>query len=419
MDRRYEFIADPAHKENLSGRVTAACLNCRRKKIKCSGEAVCRQCREKGLVCEGPPSRKRPRKEDAASSAGEAPLLKNEQSQSDVDQEGDRRVQQQQEPQLLPAALSKEDSGYGDHGRGPWRASDEERSLSEEAVHISTASTRSHPHGQPSNAGATSSTFGSAAHQPLMSPLPPNFTSPFAFNTSVPHRSPPTNVSPSTVSPEEWSYVPQPNTATRTSYNNPSAHSRPQHSARSASAVMSAEPMDWSRRGSNDWWSTESGNAQTSADLITAAEALEDQAQGLRRQAARRQSGESDDMRSQPASQPSQPVGMRGSPMQTPYYDSSLRPPDAFDPSAFFHPDGSLRSGLTPSAGSFAPSWDVGGELQQPNRADGIPVETGRTAGGMRGSGAPTSQSSGSARSSFSHGTGERNLQQERRRYQQ
>lgn len=51
-ERTYTFIADPTHKENLSGRVTAACLNCRRKKIKCSGEANCRQCQEKGLVCE-------------------------------------------------------------------------------------------------------------------------------------------------------------------------------------------------------------------------------------------------------------------------------------------------------------------------------------------------------------------------------
>jgi len=51
-DRTYQFISDPTHKENLSGRVTAACLNCRKKKIKCSGEASCKQCLEKGTVCE-------------------------------------------------------------------------------------------------------------------------------------------------------------------------------------------------------------------------------------------------------------------------------------------------------------------------------------------------------------------------------
>ncbi|KAK4634492.1 hypothetical protein CLAFUW4_01617 [Fulvia fulva] len=59
----YRFISDPGHKENLSGRVRAACLTCRRKKIKCSGEPNCRTCREKGLVCEGLPERKRPRRD--------------------------------------------------------------------------------------------------------------------------------------------------------------------------------------------------------------------------------------------------------------------------------------------------------------------------------------------------------------------
>lgn len=64
--------ADPqplnsGHKENLSGRVRAACLTCRRKKIKCSGELNCATCREKGLVCEGLPERKRPTKESGSS----------------------------------------------------------------------------------------------------------------------------------------------------------------------------------------------------------------------------------------------------------------------------------------------------------------------------------------------------------------
>ena len=56
-DRTFQFISDPTHKENLSGRVTAACLNCRRKKIRCSGEAQCRQCAEKGIHCDVSPDR--------------------------------------------------------------------------------------------------------------------------------------------------------------------------------------------------------------------------------------------------------------------------------------------------------------------------------------------------------------------------
>lgn len=51
--REYRFITDPEHKENLSGRVRAACANCRRKKIKCSGTVPCRICEDKGRVCEG------------------------------------------------------------------------------------------------------------------------------------------------------------------------------------------------------------------------------------------------------------------------------------------------------------------------------------------------------------------------------
>lgn len=60
-EKVFRFISDPKHKENLSGRVRAACLNCRRKKIKCSGEKNCRICRDRGVVCEGFPERKRPK----------------------------------------------------------------------------------------------------------------------------------------------------------------------------------------------------------------------------------------------------------------------------------------------------------------------------------------------------------------------
>merc|ERR1712072_1512428 len=61
-ERTYTFIDDPNHKQTLSGRVQAACLTCRKKKIKCSGEQPCRQCTDKRLVCEEAPSRKRPQK---------------------------------------------------------------------------------------------------------------------------------------------------------------------------------------------------------------------------------------------------------------------------------------------------------------------------------------------------------------------
>ncbi|KAK3047326.1 hypothetical protein LTR09_011198 [Extremus antarcticus] len=56
----YHFVSDPGHKETLSGRVLAACANCRRKKMKCSGRIPCATCIEKGLICEGLVARKKP-----------------------------------------------------------------------------------------------------------------------------------------------------------------------------------------------------------------------------------------------------------------------------------------------------------------------------------------------------------------------
>ncbi|KAF2723950.1 hypothetical protein K431DRAFT_10540 [Polychaeton citri CBS 116435] len=68
-DKVYRFISDPEHKETLSGRVRAACLTCRRKKIKCSGDEPCQTCRDRGLKCEGLPPRKRARRLDPYQSA--------------------------------------------------------------------------------------------------------------------------------------------------------------------------------------------------------------------------------------------------------------------------------------------------------------------------------------------------------------
>ncbi|KAK5712833.1 hypothetical protein LTR15_011826 [Elasticomyces elasticus] len=63
-NRTFQFISDPNHKENLSGRITAACVNCRRKKIKCGGGRECKACQEKGLVCKGPSFRERASNDD-------------------------------------------------------------------------------------------------------------------------------------------------------------------------------------------------------------------------------------------------------------------------------------------------------------------------------------------------------------------
>lgn len=78
-EKVYRFIFDPTfhHKENLSGRVRTACINCKRKvglerlarnptrltyvqKIKCNGQVPCVTCREKNISCEGFIKRRRP-----------------------------------------------------------------------------------------------------------------------------------------------------------------------------------------------------------------------------------------------------------------------------------------------------------------------------------------------------------------------
>ncbi|KAK5126648.1 hypothetical protein LTR85_009582 [Meristemomyces frigidus] len=392
QDRMYRFIADPAHKENLSGRVSAACLNCRRKKIKCSGEVDCRQCQEKGLVCEGPPSRKRPK--NAASGAGDATLSNNEQCPAATGGEEDGRQYAQPRP---PVTLPNEDSGYSSHEHGPRRTSSNPRSSSGDAASVQPD--------QPADAPAMPSASRNATHHPMMSALPSDLTSPFAFNTSVLRHRSTNDESPTTVSPEDWSYIPHSN-ASMHSYHNvppapPGSQNRSYHIPHPALSNVTAGSMDWNRRNSNEWWSNEPGNAQASAELITAAEALEDQAQSLRRQAARQQSSESEGVRSQTVSQSPHSKG----PMQATFYDPILRPPSQFDASVYFHPDGSLRSGLTPGINQFPSTWSMGGGLhvmEQQNAGDGMAAVKDQDSSANQNPRAPGSLGSAGARSSAS-----------------
>lgn len=380
-------------------RVTAACLNCRRKKVKCSGEVDCRQCQEKGLVCEGPPSRKRAKNNRAASSAGEATFSINEQPEADGPREGHGSESSQQR---LPPTLLKEDSGYGSHERVPQVTSSEQRLSPEDAENSSTASAQYSAQGRPSDTPTAASKSSNTAQHYVLSPLPPDFTSPFAFNNLVHHQGSSNDATSNTAAPTGESYGTQSNASMHQYHNDLTApsnsHHVSQHSShhisRPALTNMSAESMDWSRRGSADWWSSAAGHAQASAELITAAEALEGQAQILRRQAARRQSGDWAGGRSGPISHSSQYVGMGRSSMQDTYYDSNLSHSEEFDASAFFHPDGTLRSGLTPGANQFTSSWNLDGELhalQQSGSPDQSQMETTDATSGSQNPEAPGS----------------------------
>jgi len=346
-ERTYRFIDDPAHKENLSGRVTAACLNCRRKKVKCSGEASCQQCHEKGLVCEGPPSRKRPKREHVS------PMSREMCSLNDQTQHGKGKrdsLQQQQQPAKLP----NEDSGYSSIGGNSWRASSQGRTSPQVNGPSNTATTLSSMRIQTHTAPgvSTSGTFA----LPITSSARSTFTSPLAFNTSVPGYHSVNDESPSTTSTEDWSFVAQSSRFVHEYYKHPTAPSDSSQGTHANSAAMSTGSIDFTRRNSNDWWSA-SGNAQSSNNLIAAAEALEGQAQSLRRLASRRNSPEGGFSPPHPASR-TQPTGTTGTALQDTFFDPG------FDASAFIRSDGTLRSGLTPGAHDYGTWWGINGTSQ-------------------------------------------------------
>ncbi|KAK5132588.1 hypothetical protein LTR08_008847 [Meristemomyces frigidus] len=351
-DQTYTFIDDPNHKPTLSGRVTAACLNCRRKRIKCSGEADCQQCQEKGLVCDGPPSRKRPRRDRAQTTAQTTAFSSIEQTQFKTDSRAPSRSQQQQSPSRLPNA----DSGYGNQEWQTRHTSSIEQSLPAGALPSSTASPISSTQGRSYNARDTS--VSGNANYPAASPVPSAFMSPYGYDASVSQYSSPTDSSATATSLADWSGVPNRRRAVASYRPGHIALPENPYAAHVASAAMRVDSMEWDRRSSNDWWSSASASAQSLTDLISAAHALEQQAQDLRRQAARGQSAESKSMTVHPGSKLQRFAATSNIPMQAMFYDPLLAAPNAFDASAFFRQEGIHLYGLTPNADSRTPWWD-------------------------------------------------------------
>ncbi|KAK5130295.1 hypothetical protein LTR08_002218 [Meristemomyces frigidus] len=350
-DQTYTFIDDPNHKPTLSGRVTAACLNCRRKKIKCSGEADCQQCQEKGLVCDGPPSRKRPRRDHAQTTVPTAALSSNEHPHFRTDSGAPTRSQPQRPPPRLPQG----DSGYGSHEWQTRRTSSIEQLSPAGAPPSSTASPVSSTQGRSYSAHDTS--MSGNANYSAASPGSSAFMSPFGYDASVSQYSSPIDTSVTAPSLDDWSGVMN---RRRVASYRPGHISLPEnpYAAHRASAAVPLGSMEWDRRSSNDWWSSASASAQSSTDLISAAHALEQQAQDLRRQAARRQSVESESMTLRPSSQPQQFAATRNLSMQAAFYDPPQAAPNAFDASAFFRQEGMLLHGETPNVDGRTSWWD-------------------------------------------------------------
>nr|POF02522.1 hypothetical protein CFP56_58153 [Quercus suber] len=334
-ERSYSFISDPSHKETLSGRVTAACLNCRRKKIKCSGEENCQTCRDKGLVCESPPKRKRPAKEAGPSERsgrkGHASTASSSSTQPSLNLN----------PPERPAASARHSFSYGSSqgsSREGSRASGKNASpiggmnpSQQEGFHLYGANTWPRTSGQEEVTSAPQVDFSS-----LLSPIP-SFGDIVSFDTS-------NNPSPaprvfSNVEEEEWSFL-NPGNASPYNPNVETCVSEMSYNPYISSAPMS--PVGHERRSPaqhTQWWSADTANAQAATNLISTAELLEEQARSLRQMASSqdRQSV----LRHQTTSAPSQTV--------------ATMPPqdwDSFDEMALLQTDPQAQPGLTPFSNS-------------------------------------------------------------------
>ncbi|KAK5687513.1 hypothetical protein LTS10_001651 [Elasticomyces elasticus] len=368
-DRTFQFISDPNHKENLSGRVTAACLNCRRKKIKCSGEAECRQCREKGVPCEGPPSRKRPHRDLTVRTNG------NEVSSPTSPADSPGR-----------AAFSRPSTPNRPHAGNPL---------------YGLESTSSHTSPSTSSFGdsrRTSADSGRAIH-----PLPPRRLyqqvpyelehpdtlarpltvvpperSPFAFTQAFRGHQPGVNDgSPVTTAPSEWSSIPVPSAGDlplaslttnqilgRSMLRNQLPGSTPTPTTASGSTGTFSGGSVANSAGRNS-------RPQSPHRLVRIAEALETEASTFRRLAHHRQmedlQGQASSLRLLSQQRQSNRTSMEGyedygglAQSMVNYEQGSdsnwitfgdpamSETPFQFDPSTILRPDGTLRSGYTP-----------------------------------------------------------------------
>ena len=334
-EKFYRFISDPGHKETLSGRVHAACVTCRRKKIKCSGDVPCATCEEKGLLCEGIIQRKRPKKNpDQCSRPSSA--------------QGERGSSQdaRSDDSAVPSKRSSFDST-------PNKVEHNEDIRRRPTAHLRGLGTaNSYDSGY---ASSPSSKQDSTASQP---PLPePRF--PFSYNLSPSDNSrygsiP--EISPSTSAPKDWNFsVRPPSTSFPTT-----AIAGPDiaQSGRTVSAAMTTKPFGWPDPGhKSNLWENGRISSQTATNLIAAAEALEKRALSLRRLASRGETELAGETRRQTITFPiypevTVPQTLGADPVPAPYNDPALM----LEESTF-------ASGLTPILQNFSPWWDINPEL--------------------------------------------------------
>ncbi|KAK4574399.1 hypothetical protein LTR86_002161 [Recurvomyces mirabilis] len=343
-DRTYQFISDPTHKENLSGRVTAACLNCRKKKIKCSGEESCKQCNEKGLVCEGPPSRKRPRQDNRPSSNVSSSLASTKAHNPSFE----ISAGEQRRPSI---PLQHEDSGYSSIRRStptshspdfPNAPEQEEppRAFESSAATITPGTPRYHK------------TPPSRSHS-VTAPTVAQFTFSADYNTHWDGM----KASSAGAMPTEWGFAqPRPDPRVKAHSQSNAFTSTRSNSSRGQSISDSWTGMPTRTAGAtqgSNLWPVQQNTHMPQSDLIDAAMALEEEARTLRHLALQ-------EMDHGPGQQASDQQNLL---VQPPLIDPSQQ----FDPAAFFRADGTMRDDLTPlMGGQVANWWNLPGQNQQP-----------------------------------------------------
>ena len=317
-EKVYRFISDPGHKENLSGRVRAACLNCRRKKTKCSGEVPCSTCDEKDIVCEGLTERKRPAK--GAGRRSRASSVRR--SSQDFDSENDN-------------ATSRRNSFDSSSSRRDWN---------DEPVRRPTIQLRKQATTDSEDSGYAS---GTQSRRENATALALQLDTHFPFNYSF-DRGTSSNcndtpaVSPSRNGYQDWTLAAQLELTALSTNENTDPGLSP-----SAMATVAAA-------STKSWIDDSHASAQAATKLITAAQALEQQAMTLRRLADQ---GPAEETRRQTVTFPIY------NQYATPLDNSTHLHPGPYDDLSLMFGERTSRTGLNPLAIDVNSWWDVNLEL--------------------------------------------------------
>lgn len=339
-EKAYRFISDPGHKENLSGRVRAACVTCRRKKIKCSGDVPCGTCEEKGIRCEGLTERKRPKKSLDQQQLQSLSFRDRHALCSPTHVNVSRRSSHHE---TMDLATKSTHQGAGSSQRP-----------TETLQKLNNGS--SHDSGYSS--GMQSGQDTAASRLPRLE-TSFSFDSFFAECSSANYNSS-TEISPSTTESQDWSFLRRQGSAGYCETE--AAGSDVSQSTHVGSAAASTTSVDWMppQRERSRWWRDSRASDQAAPDLLTAAAALEEQAQSLRRLASQQGTDATDDTRRQT--------------ITFPLHSRSASPPlcspqpvsGGFDDLSLLLADHTSGSGITPLPAEFASWWDANPKLSTP-----------------------------------------------------